>query len=109
MRFGANTASSTEPDSEVEVSSGCVSQGLESYLLVPFYSLGAWAIDKSCPLVPALRHGDNLLPGVPHLLHFRLHVSPPGVSWQFSFPLPFADCMSDFELRFLSELESWLL
>ena len=23
-----------------------------------------------------------------HLLHFRLHVSPPGVSWPSSFPLP---------------------
>ena len=58
-----------------------------TYLLMPAYSLGAWAIDKSSPPDPALRQGDNFLPGVPHLPHFRLHVSPPGVSWPSSFPL----------------------
>ena len=55
---------------------------------MPVYSLGVWAIDQSSPLDPALCHGDNFLPGVPHLLHFRLHVSPPGVSWPSSFSLP---------------------
>ena len=47
-----------------------------------------WAIDQSSPPDPALRHGCNFLPGVPHLPLFRLHVSPPGVSWPSSFPLP---------------------
>ena len=42
---------------------------LQSPLLMPVYSLGAWAIDESSPLDPALRHGDNFLPGVPHFLH----------------------------------------
>ena len=56
---------------------------------MPVYSLGAWAIDQSSPPDPALRQGDKkILPGVPHLPHFRLHVSPPGVSWPSSFPLP---------------------
>ena len=55
------------------------------YLLTPVYSLGAWAIDQSSPPDPALRHGCNFLPGVPHLHRFRLHVSPPGVSWPSSF------------------------
>ena len=59
-----------------------------TYLLMPVYSLGAWAIDERSPPDPALRHGDNFLPGVLHLPHFRLHVSPPGVSWPPSFPLP---------------------
>ena len=59
-----------------------------TYLLMPVYSLGAWAIDQSSPPDPALRHGCNFLPGVPHLPRFRLHVSPPGVSWPSSFPLP---------------------
>ena len=58
------------------------------YLLTPVYSLVAWAIDQSSPPDPALRHGCNFLPGVPHLPRFRLHVSPPGVSWPSSFPLP---------------------
>ena len=58
-------------------------------LLMSVYSLGACAIDGSYPLDPALRHGDNFLPGVPHILHFRLHVSPGGVSWPACFPLPF--------------------
>ena len=40
-------------------------------------------------LDPALHHGDIFLPGLPHLLYFRLHVSPPGVSWPSSFPLSF--------------------
>ena len=56
-------------------------------LLMPIYSLGAWAIDQSSPLDPALRQGDHFLPGVSHLLHFRLDVSPPGVSWPSAFPL----------------------
>ena len=60
------------------------SEYLLTCLLVPVYSLGAWAIDESSPLDPALCHGDNFLPGVPHILHFRLHVSPPGVSWPSS-------------------------
>ena len=60
-----------------------------AYLLTyAVYSLGAWAIDQSSPPDPALRHGCNFLPGVPHLPRFRLHVSPPGVSWPSSFPLP---------------------
>ena len=57
-------------------------------LLMPVYSLGAWTIDESSPLDAALRQGDNFLPGVPRLLHFPLHVSPPGVSWPSYFPLP---------------------
>ena len=59
-----------------------------TYLLMPVYSLGAWAIDQSSPPDPVLHHGSNFLPGVPHLPRFRLHVSPPGVSWPSSFPLP---------------------
>ena len=55
---------------------------------MPVYSLGAWAIDQSSPPDPALRHGCNFLPGVPHLPRLRLHVSPPSVSWPSSFPLP---------------------
>ena len=55
--------------------------------VMPVYSLAAWAIDESSPLDPALSHGDDFLPGVPHLLHFRLHVSLPDVSWLSSFPL----------------------
>ena len=58
-----------------------------TYLLMPVYSLGAWAIDQSSPPDPALRHGCNFLPGVPHLPRFRLHISPPGVSWPSSCPL----------------------
>ena len=55
---------------------------------MPVYSLGAWTIDESSPLDPALRHGDNFMPGVPHRLQLRLHVSPPGVSWLSTFPPP---------------------
>ena len=36
---------------------------LLTYLLMPVYSLGAWAIDQSSPPDPALRQGDNFLPG----------------------------------------------
>ena len=54
---------------------------------MPFYSLGAWAIDGSSPLDPELRHGDSFLPGVPILLHSRLHVSLPRVSWSSYLPL----------------------
>ena len=61
---------------------------LLTYLLMPVFSLGAWAIDQTSPQDPALRQGDNFLPGVPHLPHFRFHVSPPSVSWSLSFPLP---------------------
>ena len=57
---------------------------LLTYLLMPVYSLGAWAIDQSSPPEPALRHGCNFLPGVPHLPRFRLHVSPPGVLFSSS-------------------------
>ena len=75
-----------------------------TYLLMPVYSLGAWAIDQSSPPDPALRHGCNFLPGVPHLPRFRLHVSPPGVSWPSSFPLPLGipcQCLScDASCRF---------
>ena len=73
-------------------------------LLMPVYSLGAWAIDQSSPPDPALRHGCNFLPGVPHLPRFRLHISPPGVSWPSSFPLPLGipcQCLScDASCRF---------
>ena len=35
-----------------------------TYLLMPIYSLGGWSIDQSSPQDPALRQGDNFLPGV---------------------------------------------
>ena len=77
---------------------------LLTYLLMPVYSPGARAIDQSSPLDPALRQGDTFLPGVPHLPLFRLHVSPPGVSWPSSFPLPLGvpcQCLScDARCRF---------
>ena len=57
-------------------------------LLMLVYSLVALAIGEISPLDPALGHVDNFLPGVPHLLHFRFHVSPPGVSWPSSFLFP---------------------
>ena len=75
-----------------------------TYLLMPVYSLGGWAIDQSSPPDPALRHDCNFLPGVPHLPRFRLHVSPPGVSWPSYFPLPLGipcQCLScDASCRF---------
>ena len=71
---------------------------------MPVYSLGAWAIDQSSPPDPALRHGCNFLPGVPHPPRFRLQVSPPGVSWPPSFSLPLGipcQCLScDASCRF---------
>ena len=45
-----------------------LARGLLSYARV--FS-GSMVIDESSPLNPALRHGDNFLPGVSHLLHFR--------------------------------------
>ena len=42
-------------------------RGLRSYARV---LPGSMVIDASSPLNPALRHGDNFLPGVSHLLHF---------------------------------------
>ena len=68
-----------------------------TYLDMPVYSLGAWAIDESSPLDPALCHGDNFLSGVPHLLHTRRHVSPPRVS----FPLHVRACLVMLDWGFL--------
>ena len=73
---------------------------------MPVYSLGAWAIDQSSPPDPALRHGCNFLPGVPHLPRFRLHVSPPGFLGRprFLFPWGFhvSACLVMLVVGFLS-------
>ena len=39
-----------------------------TYLIMLVYSLEAWTIDYSSPPDPVLRHGDNFLPGLSHLL-----------------------------------------
>ena len=85
MRIDPGIMNKPHPTRAVEVLEDTMANLL--YLLMPVYSMGAWAIDQSSPPDPALRHGCNFLPGVPHLPRFRLHVSPPGVSWPSSFPL----------------------
>ena len=58
------------------------------YSLIYLCPSTRWEHRPSMKALHCLRHDDNFLPGVPHLLHFRLHVSPPGVFWPSYFPLP---------------------